>query len=222
MRKVQPWRIEPDSWVPHEENPGWGNRGFWESTIEQGELRSIALSQQTPARPACPYPARDNPQLIGSTMDPGPGRSRGSDGPRTHPGSTARHSARGTGSSHDALLEGNGFELPVRGRGESGKMHEGRKQTNTGPAHAGSRLKLTDALGRRCPKCHPSSRTGENPPYGMIGGSRCAAALAYGNRNRHRGGAGDLFSRGDAEYGLGLPSGRPLPEPKVRRCSDAG
>src|SRR6516164_1008004 len=51
-------------------------------------------------------------------------------------------------------------------------MHEGRKQTNTGPAHAGSRLKLTDALGRRRPKCHPSSRTGENPPYGMIGGSR--------------------------------------------------
>ena len=49
-------------------------------------------------------------------------------------------------------------------------MHEGRKQTNTGPAHAGSRLKLTDALGRRRPKCHPSSRTGENPPYGMIGG----------------------------------------------------
>src|SRR6516165_4929313 len=51
-------------------------------------------------------------------------------------------------------------------------MHEGRKQTNTGPAHAGSRLKLTDALGRRRPKCHPSSRTGENPPYGMIGGDR--------------------------------------------------
>ena len=24
--------------------------------------------------------------------------------------------------------------------------------------------------GRRRPKCHPSSRTGENPPYGMIGG----------------------------------------------------
>jgi len=37
-------------------------------------------------------------------------------------------------------------------------------------AHAGSRLKLSDALGRRRPKCHPSSRTGENPPYGMIGG----------------------------------------------------
>src|SRR5215467_12159829 len=53
---------------------------------------------------------------------------------------------------------------------DTNAMHEGRKQTNTGPAHAGSRLKLSDALGRRRPKCHPSSRTGENPPYGMIGG----------------------------------------------------
>src|SRR5215813_9530188 len=53
---------------------------------------------------------------------------------------------------------------------DTNAMHEGRKQTNTGSAHAGSRLKLTDALGRRRPKCHPSSRTGENPPYGMIGG----------------------------------------------------
>jgi hypothetical protein len=53
---------------------------------------------------------------------------------------------------------------------DANAMHEGRKQTNTGPAHAGSRLKLSDALGRRRPKCHPSSRTGENPPYGMIGG----------------------------------------------------
>src|SRR5262252_5956692 len=56
--------------------------------------------------------------------------------------------------------------------GDTTAMHEGRRQTNTGPAHAGSRLKLSDALGRRRPKCHPSSRTGENPPYGMIGGSR--------------------------------------------------
>src|SRR5215475_10157746 len=53
---------------------------------------------------------------------------------------------------------------------DTNAMHEGWKQTNTGPAYAGSRLKLTDALGRRRPKCHPSSRTGENPPYGMIGG----------------------------------------------------
>jgi hypothetical protein len=49
-------------------------------------------------------------------------------------------------------------------------MHEGRQQTNPWPAYAGSRLKLSDALGRHRPKCQPSSRTGENPPYGMIGG----------------------------------------------------
>src|ERR1700722_14871614 len=41
---------------------------------------------------------------------------------------------------------------------------------NTGSAYAGSRLELSAALGRRRPKRHPSSRTGENPPYGMIGG----------------------------------------------------
>ena len=49
-------------------------------------------------------------------------------------------------------------------------MHEGRKQTNTWSAYAGSRLELSDALGRRRPKRHPSSRIGENPPYGMTGG----------------------------------------------------
>jgi len=27
-----------------------------------------------------------------------------------------------------------------------------------------------DAMGRPCLICEPSSRTGENPPYGMIGG----------------------------------------------------
>jgi hypothetical protein len=27
------------------------------------------------------------------------------------------------------------------------------------------------ALGRRCLICQPSSRTGENPPYGMLGGT---------------------------------------------------
>jgi hypothetical protein len=51
-------------------------------------------------------------------------------------------------------------------------VHEGRMQTSMGPAHAGSRLKLSDMRGRRRLKCQPSSRTGENPPYGMIGGSR--------------------------------------------------
>src|SRR6266550_7015143 len=43
-------------------------------------------------------------------------------------------------------------------------------QTRHRPAHAGSRLKLADVLGRPRLKGQPSSRTGENPPYGMIGG----------------------------------------------------
>src|SRR6202035_5865613 len=54
-------------------------------------------------------------------------------------------------------------------RGYDG-MHEGRKKTNTWSEYAGSRFELSDALGRRRPKRHPSSRAGENPPYGMIGG----------------------------------------------------
>src|SRR3984893_9569630 len=47
-------------------------------------------------------------------------------------------------------------------RGYDG-MHEGRKQTNTWSAYAGSRLELSDALGRPRPKRHPSSRTGGKP-----------------------------------------------------------
>src|ERR1700746_972004 len=54
-------------------------------------------------------------------------------------------------------------------RGYDG-MHEGREQTNTWSAYAGGRLELGHAVGRRRPKRNPSSRTGENPPYGMIGG----------------------------------------------------
>src|SRR5450631_4517884 len=54
--------------------------------------------------------------------------------------------------------------------GTFGNTHERRQQTNPWPAYAGSRLKLSDALGRHRRKCQPSSRTGENPPYGTIGG----------------------------------------------------
>ena len=50
------------------------------------------------------------------------------------------------------------------------EMHEGRKQTGRRSAHAGSRLKLSDVPGRSRLIRQPSSRTGENPPYGMIGG----------------------------------------------------
>src|ERR1700731_2715810 len=49
-------------------------------------------------------------------------------------------------------------------------MHEGRRQPSRQAAYAGSRLKLNDELGRSRLTGQPSSRTGENPPYGMIGG----------------------------------------------------
>src|ERR1700687_1667741 len=43
-------------------------------------------------------------------------------------------------------------------------------QTKRWPANAGSRLKPDAVLGRPRLKGQPSSRTGENSPYGMIGG----------------------------------------------------
>jgi hypothetical protein len=49
-------------------------------------------------------------------------------------------------------------------------MREGRTQTERKAAHAGSRLKPLTALRRPRLTGQPSSRTGENPPYGMIGG----------------------------------------------------
>ena len=50
------------------------------------------------------------------------------------------------------------------------EVHEGRMQTGRRTAHAGSRLKPLIDPGRHRLKSQPSSRTGENPPYGMIGG----------------------------------------------------
>ena len=58
----------------------------------------------------------------------------------------------------------------VRDQCSDHEMHEGRRQTSRKSAHAGSRLKLKDDLGRSRLTGQPSSRTGENPPYGMIGG----------------------------------------------------
>jgi hypothetical protein len=49
-------------------------------------------------------------------------------------------------------------------------MHEERMQTVRKTVYAGSRLERNIASGRHCLICQPSSRTGENPPYGMIGG----------------------------------------------------
>src|SRR5215467_11802793 len=91
---------------------------------------------------------------------------------------------------------------------DTNAMHEGRKQTNTGPAHAGSRLKLSDALGRRRPKCHPSSRTGENPPYGMIGGIEETSASFEARsapRSYPTGNRGRVTASGDPVAGVRFP-----------------
>jgi hypothetical protein len=55
-------------------------------------------------------------------------------------------------------------------------VHEGWTQTEREAAYAGSRLKPTSALGRPHLTSQPSSRTGENPPYGMIGGIKETSA----------------------------------------------
>src|SRR6516165_2728001 len=56
------------------------------------------------------------------------------------------------------------------------EVHEGRRQTERQSAHAGSRLKLIDEMGRSRLISQPSSRIGENPPYGMRGGTMETAA----------------------------------------------
>ena len=50
------------------------------------------------------------------------------------------------------------------------EVHEGRCKLGRWTAHAGSKLKAADDPGRHRLESQPSSRTGENPPYGMIGG----------------------------------------------------
>src|SRR5258707_13511897 len=50
------------------------------------------------------------------------------------------------------------------------EVYEGWMQTGKHAANVGSRLKLAWKPGRRHLKSQPSSRIGENPPYGMIGG----------------------------------------------------
>src|SRR5262245_27018894 len=60
--------------------------------------------------------------------------------------------------------------------GGSTLKHEGRRQTGHRSVHAGSRLKLMDGSGRSRLTRQPSSRNGENPPCGMIGGTMETAA----------------------------------------------
>jgi hypothetical protein len=54
--------------------------------------------------------------------------------------------------------------------------HERRRQTDRRSVYAGSRLKLIDVPGRSRLTSQPSSRNGENPPCGMIGGTMETAA----------------------------------------------
>src|ERR1039458_8734805 len=58
----------------------------------------------------------------------------------------------------------------VRDYRDNHVMHEGRIQTERLSAYAGSRLELTNDTGRHRLTSQPFSRTGENPPYGMLGG----------------------------------------------------
>ena len=60
--------------------------------------------------------------------------------------------------------------------GGSTLKHEGRRQTGRRTVYAGSRLKLTAVPGRSRLIRQPSSRNGENPPCGMIGGTMETAA----------------------------------------------
>src|SRR5213594_4509486 len=49
------------------------------------------------------------------------------------------------------------------------EVHKGRMQTKHRTAYVGSRLKPLTNSGRHRLESQPFSRTGENPPYGMIG-----------------------------------------------------
>jgi hypothetical protein len=60
--------------------------------------------------------------------------------------------------------------------GGSTLKHEGRRQTGHRSVYAGSRLKLIGVSGRSRLTRQPSSRNGENPPCGMIGGTMETAA----------------------------------------------
>src|SRR5215813_10194282 len=78
------------------------------------------------------------------------------------------------GSSHRVAVQYIASTDPTLG----GSMlkHEGRRQTGCRSVYAGSRLKLHDVPGRSRLIRQPSSRNGENPPCGMIGGAMETAA----------------------------------------------
>jgi hypothetical protein len=53
----------------------------------------------------------------------------------------------------------------------SGTEHEGQAQTTRTTRECWEQLNRAARVGRPCLTCQPSSRTGENPPYGMRGGA---------------------------------------------------
>jgi len=57
-----------------------------------------------------------------------------------------------------------------------GAMREGRMQTERSSVYVGSRLKLAVDIGKASPESQPFSRTGGNPPYGMLGGIKETSA----------------------------------------------
>ena len=69
-----------------------------------------------------------------------------------------------------------GQDVSARDNRACQAMHERWMQTEREAAYAGSRLKPTSASGRPHLTGQPSSRTGENPPYGMIGGIKETSA----------------------------------------------
>ena len=90
------------------------------------------------------------------------------------PGQNNPDRSEGPWGSGVVPLHGGALSSPrpdtVRDYRSDHEVHEGRKQTGRRSAHVGSRLKLSDAPGRPRLICQPFSRTGENPPYGILGG----------------------------------------------------
>src|SRR6266516_3835045 len=102
-----------------------------------------------------------------------------------------------------------------------------------GGAQAGSKLKVGDVLGRPRLKGQPSSRTGENPPYGMTGGIEETSA-SFEARSAPRSYPTDLHRPRAVRWrprgrrrSVGRGGHRPAIEPRklrpgCRRCFERG
>src|SRR5260370_14408731 len=87
---------------------------------------------------------------------------------------TSRTRARASGAVGVVTHHGGALPSPrpgaVRDNRCDHEVHEGRTQTGCRTANAGSRLKPLITQEGTALESQPSSRTGENSPYGMIGG----------------------------------------------------